>query len=235
MWPFSDMSLSAATLVGTLANWMLLASLLGGVLSTFVIVKTADVKEEHWANDRRESSEKVVVLTTQGDQLRKDTAEANARAAEATLKANEADLARLKLEERLAPRRIRQKDQELIASQVSEFRGQVGQIGSSPREFESIRLESALHAALSMGGWKITHGVPTHTSLGGGVMIASTEDPRSQAAAYKLASVLNGLGIFAIAGPMLAFEPKDAGDPTRIFITIGSKPEPDDLPPPAKK
>ena len=48
MWPFSEMSLSTATLVGTLANWGLLASLVASVISTFLIVKTADVKEEHW-------------------------------------------------------------------------------------------------------------------------------------------------------------------------------------------
>jgi hypothetical protein len=46
-------------LVGTIANWVLLASLVWGVLSTFVIVKTADVKEEHWAEDRRHSSERA--------------------------------------------------------------------------------------------------------------------------------------------------------------------------------
>ena len=58
MWPFSEMSLPVATLVGTIANWTLLASLLCGVLSTFVIVKTTDVKEEHWAEDRKHSTEK---------------------------------------------------------------------------------------------------------------------------------------------------------------------------------
>ena len=59
MWPFSDMPLSAATLVGTVANWLLLASLLGGIISTFVIVKTTDVKEDHWAEARRHSNEEI--------------------------------------------------------------------------------------------------------------------------------------------------------------------------------
>lgn len=85
MWPFSEMSLSAASLVGTVANWMLLASLIGGVISTFVIVKTADVKEEHWAADRKRADEKIAELQVQAEQSRKDTAEANARAAEANL------------------------------------------------------------------------------------------------------------------------------------------------------
>jgi hypothetical protein len=52
MWPFSEMSLAAASIIGTIANSALLACLLGGVISTFVIVKTTDVKEEHWAHAR---------------------------------------------------------------------------------------------------------------------------------------------------------------------------------------
>jgi hypothetical protein len=85
MWPFSEMSLSTASLVGTIANWCLLASLIGGVVATFVIVKTADRKEEHWDADRRASAQKIAALTTQGDELRKQAAEANARAADAQL------------------------------------------------------------------------------------------------------------------------------------------------------
>lgn len=66
------MSLSAASLVGTIANWMLLASLIGGVLSTFVIVKTSDVKEEHWAEDRRQSNERIAGLNNRAARLTAD-------------------------------------------------------------------------------------------------------------------------------------------------------------------
>src|ERR1700722_15630750 len=76
MWPFSEMSLATASLIGTIANWELLVSLIGGVLSTFVIVKTADVKEDHWAEDRRISNERIAELTTQGDIARKETEKA---------------------------------------------------------------------------------------------------------------------------------------------------------------
>jgi hypothetical protein len=83
MWPFSEMSLSAASLVGTIANWALLASLIGGLLSTFVIVKTTDVKEEHWAEDRRKSNEKIADLGRQGDQARAELGIAQADIARA--------------------------------------------------------------------------------------------------------------------------------------------------------
>jgi hypothetical protein len=72
MWPFSEMSLPVASLVGTIANWLLLASLIGGVLSTFVIVKTSDVKEEHWAEDRRISNEHIARLNNDATRLTAD-------------------------------------------------------------------------------------------------------------------------------------------------------------------
>jgi hypothetical protein len=94
MWPFSEMSLSAASLVGTIANWALLASLIGGVVSTFVIVKTADVKEEHWAEDRRRSNEKIAesaehiaALGVQGDEARAELGVAQADIAKAKVQA----------------------------------------------------------------------------------------------------------------------------------------------------
>ena len=72
MWPFSEMSLATATLVGTLANWGLLASLIAGVVSTFLIVQTADVKEEHWAHDRKESGERIAKLNNDAARLTAD-------------------------------------------------------------------------------------------------------------------------------------------------------------------
>jgi hypothetical protein len=66
------MSLPVASLVGTAANWVLLASLIGGVLSTFVIVKSSDVKEEHWAEDRRISNERIAGLNNDTARLTAD-------------------------------------------------------------------------------------------------------------------------------------------------------------------
>jgi hypothetical protein len=72
MWPFSEMSLTTASLVGTLANWGLLFSLVAGVISTFVIVKTSDVKEEHWARDRQQSNVRIAELNNETQKLRED-------------------------------------------------------------------------------------------------------------------------------------------------------------------
>src|SRR6266404_6895910 len=72
MWPFSEMSLPTASVVGTIANWGLLASLVAGLFSTFVIVKTTDRKEEHWAEDRRKSNEFIAGLNNASARLRAD-------------------------------------------------------------------------------------------------------------------------------------------------------------------
>lgn len=72
MWPFAGMSLSTAALVSSFANWTLLASLVAGVIATFVISQTTDVKEEHWGNDRRRSNERIAELNSQATHLQAD-------------------------------------------------------------------------------------------------------------------------------------------------------------------
>jgi hypothetical protein len=201
--------------------WLMIA---GATLGLFALVASLSSSFILWKVSGLAQSE-----------LQFKVSEADARAAEATLKANEADLARLKLEEKLAPRRIKQKDQEFIASQISDNKGQLGGIGSSPRDIESMRLESAIHGALSMAGWNVTRGIPTHTPMWpGGVVVGSTLNPLSIAAASRLAVALNAVGIYAVAMPMMTDDPPEsAADLTnlnsrRIFVTIGPKPDADD-------
>lgn len=81
MWP----SLPTANLIADVANWLFIGSLVIGVVSTILIVWMAGVKESYWENDRTESAERIASLVVQGDQLRKETAEATARTKEAEL------------------------------------------------------------------------------------------------------------------------------------------------------
>lgn len=78
MWPFSNMSLETATLWFDIANGVLLASLLFGVLSTFAIVRLGNVKEHHWDLAREQSRERVKGLEL-------ETAKANQKAEEERL------------------------------------------------------------------------------------------------------------------------------------------------------
>jgi hypothetical protein len=159
---------------------------------------------------RRRSDEKV--------------AEAKERAAEANQKAKDAELELTKLLERLSPRRLTQQGQELISARISGFAGITGVIASSPSEIESMRLEMGIHAALSMGGWKITRGQPITTPMWpGGVVINTPRDTVSISAAVRLAEALNDLGIYAVPMPTLHTPPQ------HIFITIGTKPDSTEL------
>ena len=64
MWPFEELSLSGATLLGDLANLALLVCLVGGVIATFVIVRTTNVKEKYWDIAREQSHERIKGLET---------------------------------------------------------------------------------------------------------------------------------------------------------------------------
>jgi hypothetical protein len=136
-------------------------------------------------------------------------------------RAAEAELALAQLEERLAPRKMTQEGQKLIADRILPFAGITGEIGTSPPEIESMRLESAIHAALSTGGWKIQRGQPTRTTVWpGGVCIDTTRHGLACFAGVALAEALNEIGIVAIPMPVLD------GDSPRIFVNVGTKPDP---------
>src|SRR5205814_833565 len=107
----------------------------------------------------KDADKQIALAHSEAANANSAAAEAGERAAAlekeaAALRAQaEADrLARIKIEEKLAPRRVKQRDQEFIAAQISEFKGQLASIGSSPPDIESERLEMAIYAALTTGG-----------------------------------------------------------------------------------
>jgi hypothetical protein len=159
MWPFSGMSLDVASLTGTVANWILLASLVTGVLSTFVIVKTSDVKEEHWAEDRRKSAEKIAELNNETQRLSAD-AEASrvdiAIAQEKTAKANaateEVRRANLELEKAVAPRILDQSPK--VTNPLKEFPETTVYIGVIP-DWEARRSANQLAILFDIARWKV--------------------------------------------------------------------------------
>jgi hypothetical protein len=109
MWP----SLPVANHVADVANILFIGSLVVGVVSTVLIVWMSGVKEAYWEKDRTEAVERIASLAVQGDQLRKDTAEANARALEA----------RLELEKFKAPRTLSVEQQARISEKMKPFAG----------------------------------------------------------------------------------------------------------------
>jgi hypothetical protein len=70
MWPFEGMSLSSATRWGDAANLVLIVCLIGGVIATFVIVRTSNIKEHHWDVHRIKSLEIISQLNNETAGLR---------------------------------------------------------------------------------------------------------------------------------------------------------------------
>lgn len=163
MWPFSEMSLSTASLVGTIANWGLLISLLAGLLSTFVIVKTTDVKEEHWDHARQESGERIAELNKEAARLsaeaeiaRGEIARANQGAAEANARTKEAELKLAETREKLGrPRQLDVAPFLAALKDVPPTPVEVTVVGPDP---DSHWIASSIWSALEKVGWPIIQG-----------------------------------------------------------------------------
>jgi hypothetical protein len=146
MWPFSEMSLTAATLVGTIANWVLLTSLLAGVLSTFVIVKTSDVKEEHWAEDRKQSAERIAGLNNETERLKVDN---------------------LRLQAQLAPRSLTKEQFDEIQS----LKGKISAVNLAVEDdvecsmFSGLLAGALQHAGIAVLLYNLPHGFRGNVGL----------------------------------------------------------------------
>jgi hypothetical protein len=136
MWP----SLPVANQVADWANIFFIGSLVVGVVSTVLIVWMSGVKETYWERDRAESAERVASLIVQGDQLRKDTAEANARAIEA----------QLTLEKFKAPRSLRRPQS--VVDKLKPFAGVPFDIALNV-EPEVVALMDQITVVLRQAGW----------------------------------------------------------------------------------
>ena len=96
-WFFSGMSLELASFIGSVANWILLLSLVFGVVATFFIVGTSDIKEKYWDREREVVRKETARLSADAENARRQIAIANATAAIAKEKAAEANLAIAKI------------------------------------------------------------------------------------------------------------------------------------------
>ena len=104
-------------------------------ISTAIIIKLQKQSE-------LESSERIASLAVQGDQLRKDTAEANARALEA----------RVELEKFKTPRTLTREQQERISLKIAPFAKLPFDMMVNPNP-ESQGLMMMLGTALRAAGW----------------------------------------------------------------------------------
>ena len=198
MWP----SEATAALIYDIANIVLIVGLVIGAVATVLIVWMGNVKEGY---------------------LKREVASAHERAAELNQKAEAERLARVKIEERLAPRHITQAQQEIIAAKLSEFKNHRVAFGVKPSTDESEWFMRWLAAPFSMAGWKVEmHAVAAEMKyIHAGVMVESTMHPQAIAIANKVVEALKAEGINAATAPLLSSQ--SSPDPLRLLIVIGSK------------
>lgn len=158
MWPFSEMSLAQASFWGNISNWVLLGCLLGGVLATFVVVQTTNVKEQHWDALRDQAGIEIEQLGYQADIAKADlekakteSALANERAAQATARALEAQLA---LEQLKAPRTLDIERHNRIFERIKHFAGTPFDLALQP-DPEAVALTLQMLTILEGAGWKL--------------------------------------------------------------------------------
>ena len=223
MWPSLSISLPLANKIADFANLLFFCSLVVGVVSTGTIIWMTGIKEGYWEADRRASAEKIAGLTTQGDQLRKQTAEANARAAEAQLA-----LERLKTPRTLGPAR-----QEVVTNAVRRFAGQRYRAAISQGADDGIAFWESLYTTLERAGWIfIPSGPPSVGNPPAGIPIAAVPgveirfDPAKERqltpAALALGNALHSNGTVVAVNRDGQSSPKEA-DQNILLIVIGAR------------
>jgi hypothetical protein len=221
MWP----SLPVANQIADWANILFIGSLVVGVVSTVTIVWMTGVKEAYWDKDRRESAERVASLATEGEHLRKDTAEANARASEAELKLAEFRKPRSPI--------IQEHAAEFIAA-IEPFKGTKFDMGHAPVGREQWDFAWFLEPLMSKAGWdfvewtggfrKLNWTMQPHSYGVANVSNVSVEldeksDPALYVAASALALAFNKIGIEAVSTNSNNGSP----NPHIVHLLLGAK------------
>lgn len=127
-----------------------------------VVRQDADIR----IADARNSAAQANALATK---LQLDVAQANERAAQATLLAEREAIARLELERAIAPRRITPAQRRAIAEALKPFAGRSVSIASFASDIEGSIFAKALAGALSDGGLTVQDDVTLCVQLTGGV------------------------------------------------------------------
>lgn len=231
------MTLPWAEFVWLWSNWLLVAVLAMGVLATYGIVVTTNVKEAHWEDDLQASKELVASLQA-------ETAKAHQRIAE--LNNETARLRSTDVLNATASRRL------LVAIEVvaRAAYGPVvsGRLGAAEfmeivlktepfagEEFDAIattgskeldELRRSITPALVGAGWvevpyREQPGLDLALVRGVAIHVDASKDTRHLEAAEALASALNAGGLVATVTPKAE---SDATSTTMIHLLIGPEP-----------
>ncbi len=228
MWP----SLKTAIWIYDVSNIGLVIGLVIGVISTVLVVWMGNVKEEYLNRELTVSRERTATLEKQSTELNVAVSEADARAAEANEKAEKERLARIRLEEDLAWRRLTKEDQQIIASRLTNYSGQAVSLwyGAGDKEAETLAWELA--SSLDSAKWEVFSPASSITMASSGklfgsvspqqtgITVTSTGDKLSMEASQALVHELLALGFDAIKSPKV-----EERKGSVVIVTINVRPE----------
>src|SRR5262245_42812693 len=110
MWPFEGLSLASASALANVASFALIACVLGGLVSGFVLVQTTGVKERHLSGVPNELRQKLSNLESELEKTKAAAADANGRAAEAQTQLEQLKASRVQREEPALPPNARPRE-----------------------------------------------------------------------------------------------------------------------------
>lgn len=209
---------SAASVTGFITVLATAAAALSGCLYWYFSTKEAKWKEEQRVKFEQES--KLAI------------SEANARAAEANETAEKERLARIRLEEDLAWRRLSKEQQDILISKLSVFSDQSVSVwyGAGDKEAETFAWEFA--TVLYVAKWQVFSPASSVTMaesgnpfgsvsrLETGVTVSSSRNKSSQQAAQAVARELLALGFNATKSSKL-----EKSDSPMVWVNIEVRPK----------
>ncbi len=219
-----------------ISNVVLFAGAVAVAVGTYGVIKTGAAKE-NFANERISSNElETKRAIAESDKAKAAAADANARASEANQKAEEERLARVKIEQRLAPRVLTpQQIADLISTLSKTNHAPVDMfVAGQTKETEDIA--SVIAEALNQSGWSCMSWA--WTGVGGvagvSILVRSGASPATIASTNALSSALASAGVVVTSqywpddwehfGGMLNGAAFDANRAS-IRLVVGHKPD----------
>jgi hypothetical protein len=217
-------------LLSTLDNWAAFFILLvvlgvGGELIVHLMQSRANKKLvalQH-AETRAQETE-IASLNKDAEGFKLDVAKANERASEANRIAEQEKLARLKIEERLAPRSLNKTQSDKITAVLLSFAGQKIEIIEYGLSREASSLSKQIQSAIVAAKWdaKVV-GVLSGVEPDPGILVLIAKEQAESPAATALVRILNDQGLAARLTHDAGFTPEPYA-PGVIRLFVGPKP-----------
>lgn len=215
MW---DASINAANLVYGISWIGLIVGAILTAVSTLGAFWASGIRDKH-------SDQQIAQAHAIGEQAKAQAADANARAAEANQKAEEEKLARVKIEQRLAPRALSDDQAAAIAKKLIQYSGQQYRVTTFWDLPEPLSIANRIHHALQLAHWEYLKPEQGGSFLLGGlagvhVYVHPQAKRETKDAADALISALNSEDMSAQLKVQNA--PNNPND--IIAINVGTKP-----------